>query len=189
RAQLRAEVRRILKELAITTIYVTHDQEEALEIADRVAVMHDGVIEQIDTPRNLYQNPKRFVVADFLGVENLFKIEPHDLIEEDEENKIYKFGKRKLRIPRHMIPKDPERVFYLGIRPEKIKIGAPPAPDIEKLTGVVSLKSFRGEQIRYVVETDLGALVVHVQSTSDQDYKIGEKVSLYFNLEDMLVLL
>ena len=70
RVTLRDEIRRIQRELGITTIFVTHDQEEALAVSDRVAVMSDGNIEQIGTPEELYLNPKSAFVADFVGLSN-----------------------------------------------------------------------------------------------------------------------
>jgi len=70
RVQLRDEIRRIQTELGITTVFVTHDQEEALAVADRVAVMRDGVIEQIGTPEELYSTPASPFVADFVGLSN-----------------------------------------------------------------------------------------------------------------------
>jgi len=70
RVQLRDEIRRIQTELGITTVFVTHDQEEALAVADRVAVMRDGVIEQIGTPEELYATPSSAFVADFVGLSN-----------------------------------------------------------------------------------------------------------------------
>jgi thiamine transport system ATP-binding protein len=71
RQGLRAEIRRIQRELGITTVYVTHDQEEALALADRIAVMRNGRIEQIDIPRTLYRRPRSLFVASFLGQANL----------------------------------------------------------------------------------------------------------------------
>src|SRR5207302_8794277 len=72
RLRLRAELRRIQQDLGISTIYVTHDQEEALSIADRIAVMRDGRIEQIGRPEEIYGAPRTDFVADFVGVSNLF---------------------------------------------------------------------------------------------------------------------
>jgi putative spermidine/putrescine transport system ATP-binding protein len=72
RVDLRAEIRQIQSELRITTVYVTHDQEEALSISDRVAVMHDGTIEQIGTPEEIYRNPANRFLAAFIGTANQF---------------------------------------------------------------------------------------------------------------------
>src|SRR6266853_1552409 len=71
RIQVRAEIRRLQRELAITTIYVTHDQEEALSLSDRVAVMRDGRVLQVGAPKELYERPRTRFVADFVGTNNL----------------------------------------------------------------------------------------------------------------------
>ena len=75
RQEMRREIRRILKEARRTALYVTHDQEEAMEIADRVVVMRGGSIEQIALPADLYRNPASAYIAEFLGHENLFQVD------------------------------------------------------------------------------------------------------------------
>ncbi|WP_048159803.1 ABC transporter ATP-binding protein [Thermococcus barophilus] len=75
RERLRGEIKRIQKELGITTIYVTHDQEEAMAISDRIAVMNDGRIEQVGKPLELYYHPKTEFVAKFLGLSNIIELE------------------------------------------------------------------------------------------------------------------
>ena len=79
RDQLQIEIKTIQQELGLTVIYVTHDQEEALVMSDRIAVMHNGLIEQFDTPRELFERPKTPFVADFLGAANFLpgRIEKH----------------------------------------------------------------------------------------------------------------
>ena len=71
RLQVRAEIRKLQKELAITSIYVTHDQEEALTISDRIAVIERGKVQQIGAPMDLYERPENPFVADFIGINNL----------------------------------------------------------------------------------------------------------------------
>src|SRR6187200_141180 len=73
RLEMRAEIRRIHNELGATTIYVTHDQDEALSLADRIVVLRDGVIRQVGTPKELYEAPSHFDVADFMGFRNKLK--------------------------------------------------------------------------------------------------------------------
>lgn len=73
RKQMQLELKRLQKKLNITFIYVTHDQEEALSMSDRIAVMHEGVLEQLDTPINIYEKPKTKFVATFIGETNLFE--------------------------------------------------------------------------------------------------------------------
>jgi len=81
-AKLRVEMRNIIKQIqrqiGITTVYVTHDQEEALAISDRIAVMHDGVIQQIDTPKRLYQRPANVFVSTFIGLSNVLPAKVQD---------------------------------------------------------------------------------------------------------------
>ena len=71
RVEMRNVIKRIQRQIGITTVYVTHDQEEALAISDRIAVMHDGVIQQIDTPKRLYQRPANVFVSTFIGLSNI----------------------------------------------------------------------------------------------------------------------
>lgn len=71
RVELREEIRRIQKEIGITTVYVTHDQEEAMAVSDRIAVMKDGVIQQCDMPRKIYHKPNNMFVASFIGTNNV----------------------------------------------------------------------------------------------------------------------
>src|ERR1051325_5407076 len=71
RVQVRSEIRRLQQALGITTVYVTHDQEEALSLSDRVAVMRDGRLQQVATPKELYERPANRFVADFVGTNNL----------------------------------------------------------------------------------------------------------------------
>ncbi|MEM4482197.1 MAG: ABC transporter ATP-binding protein, partial [Desulfurococcaceae archaeon] len=74
RSKLRVEIKRIQREFNITTVYVTHDQDDAFEIGDRIAVLHDGSIEKVDTPLNILNNPETYYVASFLGYENILPI-------------------------------------------------------------------------------------------------------------------
>ncbi len=73
RVEMRNVIKRIQRQIGITTVYVTHDQEEALAISDRIAVMHDGVIQQIDTPKRIYQRPANIFVSTFIGLSNVLK--------------------------------------------------------------------------------------------------------------------
>lgn len=75
RHEMRGEIKRLHNDLGLTTIYVTHDQEEALSLADRLVVLHDGQIQQIGTPENVYLNPTNTFVADFMGYRNLISME------------------------------------------------------------------------------------------------------------------
>ena len=107
REHMKVELKLLQKEIGTTFVYITHDQSEALVMSDQVAVMHDGQFEQIDTPRNLYKNPKTSFVAGFVGDTNRFEIESSD-----NDSMITKGG---WKLKRSDITIKPE-VFY--IRPE-----------------------------------------------------------------------
>src|SRR5512136_1009522 len=81
RIQVRAEIRKLQKDLAITTIYVTHDQEEALTLSDRIAVVDHGKLQQLGSPRDLYERPENPFVADFIGINNLIAGEVKEIRE------------------------------------------------------------------------------------------------------------
>jgi len=120
RVQMRAEIVRLQRELCTTTIYVTHDQIEAMTMGDRVAVLKDGILQQVDTPSNLYKNPKNVFVAGFIGspAMNIFK--------GNLENKILKFGKNSIELPEDLIRQNSALKNYnkkeviFGFRPEHL---------------------------------------------------------------------
>jgi putative spermidine/putrescine transport system ATP-binding protein len=116
RVQLREEIRRIQSRLGITTIYVTHDQEEALSISDRVAVMYGGRIEQVGTPPEMYGSPATPFVAEFIGTMNR-------LVSTVEDDGILEHGGRRLRVDAARGLPRGERVLLL-VRPETVEVAA-----------------------------------------------------------------
>jgi len=143
RLRLRGEIRKIQQDLGITTVYVTHDQEEALSIADRIAVMRKGRIEQVGRPEEIYARPRTDFVADFIGVSNLLAcrvVSARDGVVEWE-------GER-LRIALNG-GQDGERVL-LSLRPEKLAVVAERAPDDgrNRLHGVLEVVTFLGPFVR-----------------------------------------
>jgi len=148
-ARMRVEVRRELRDLqqrlGITTIFVTHDQEEANTICDRIAVMKDGVIQQVGTPMELYERPANLFVAGFLGTANILEGAP------DSGSFVLKGGAR-VALPSGDIPRNARLVFrpqYAAIVPK----GAPAAGNIT-LSGKIVHREFLGATVRYAV--DLG---------------------------------
>jgi putative spermidine/putrescine transport system ATP-binding protein len=113
RVDLRAEIRRIQSELGITTVYVTHDQEEALSISDRVAVMRDGTIEQIGTPEDIYRNPSSRFLASFIGTANQFSGNAID--DQTVQGAHFKFH---VPVPEKLVGKS----VVVLVRPENIKV-------------------------------------------------------------------
>ncbi|MEW9124515.1 MAG: ABC transporter ATP-binding protein [Thermotaleaceae bacterium] len=113
RQRLRIEIRRLQKELGITAVYVTHDQEEALSMAEQVVLMNNGVVEQMGTPEELYYQPKSYFVAHFLGKSNTLEIEK-------KEEKYY-LGKQLVNIPKNFIIEE-NKELSLVIRSDEIKM-------------------------------------------------------------------
>ena len=167
RVQMRVEIKRIQKKLGITTIFVTHDQEECFSISDKVAVMREGVIEQYDTPEQIYTYPKTEFVARFIGFENFIRLkkqQEHRYIADDETM--------------FCIDMDTEQVECKGtIRPDDILIKDDMSGE-NMVVGEVQVRTFLGKSYQYEVKTKLGALVVN--ASSEKVYETGD--TLYLQL-------
>jgi multiple sugar transport system ATP-binding protein len=130
RVQVRAEIARIQRDLGVTTIYVTHDQSEAVTLGDRVCVMRDGVLQQVDRPQVLYERPANLFVAGFIGSPAMNLIEA-DLVDRQDGSLAARFGRHELRVPAETLAARPAlrsyagRQLVLGIRPEDIGHGDP----------------------------------------------------------------
>jgi putative spermidine/putrescine transport system ATP-binding protein len=165
RVQLRDEIRRIQTELGITTLFVTHDQEEALAVADRVAVMNSGNIEQIGTPEELYTSPATAFVANFVGLSNRV---PAELRGRDVTVYGIKLG---------LLGTSPgDGPVSAMIRPEDIGIAAESA-STSGLMATVLTSSFLGSFRRTHVRLDDGTLV-SVQHDVNEHFETGDEVRL-----------
>ena len=161
RVQVRGEIRKLQRELGITTVYVTHDQEEALSLSDRVAVMKDGRVLQVGRPRELYERPRTRFVADFVGTNNLLA----GRIVERRGGRLVvdtALGALEAIGPGDGAP-GTERCV-LAIRPENVGIAAgaatgPPGAGANAATGRVALVSYLGNTLRYDVETAPGLIL------------------------------
>lgn len=183
RSRLRSDLRRILKELNITTVYVTHDRDDAFEIADKIAVMNYGVIEQVDDPEKLFNKPKTRFVAEFVGVENTFKID-HTKIEELENYLLLTTNNDTyLLLPKHH---SKSKIMYFGIRPEKLIVMKEKPEKPPYIKGKILIKAFKGTFLRYVVKTSLGNFIVHSPSEIGT-INVGDTVYLTYNVEDILL--
>jgi spermidine/putrescine ABC transporter ATP-binding subunit len=154
RVQVRAEIRKLQQELGITTIYVTHDQEEALSLSDRVAVMKDGRVLQVGAPKELYERPRTRFVADFVGTNNLV---PGRVSERAGAELVVDTAIGRLRA----VPSGPvgDRCV-LAIRPENVTIGADRTTDAGNVvSGRVSFVAYLGSALRYDIEAGQGQLL------------------------------
>ncbi|MTI67202.1 MAG: ABC transporter ATP-binding protein [Firmicutes bacterium] len=184
RVKMRVGIRKIQKELNITTVYVTHDQEECFSISDKVAVMNEGVIEHLDTPQNIYDNPKTEFVANFVGFENFIDL---SLQSKNEDISTYnsKNG-RVFKVKSTNINSNKETIKG-AIRPEEIKIvnKGGDNKDENTLDGIVGISTFLGKEYQYMVDTEVGKLLVN--GNTNKRYKEGEKVKLYLPKEKMVL--
>jgi ABC-type Fe3+/spermidine/putrescine transport system ATPase subunit len=178
RVQVRAEIRRLQRELAITTIYVTHDQEEALSLSDRVAVMRDGRVLQVGPPRDLYERPRTRFVADFVGTNNLVPGE----VESRAAGGTDVVVRTALGPLRAIASEAVSARCVLAVRPENVALGSAAAGEGNRVTGRVSLVSYLGSTVRYDVETEAGlVLKADIRDAWHHDpLPVGRPVTLSF---------
>jgi len=146
REQMRTEIRRIQKRLAITSVYVTHDQIEAMTLSDRVVIINNGKIEQIGTPTEVYRRPQTHFVADFIGRANF--IEAKVNARRDDRLMVEALG-TPLRVPASGEHRPGETVT-LVVRPEMVEIDTPGA----QVEGIVRRAAYLGNVIEYDVEVN-----------------------------------
>lgn len=174
RVQLRDEIRRLQLRLGITTVFVTHDQEEALAVSDRIAVMDAGRIEQIGTPEELYLRPQTPVVAAFVGLSSVLPgVAAGDRVTVWGTSLPVATGQATGQAAGHT--DGPVEVL---VRPENVRVHvADGAADASGAAGQVEECTFLGSFRRSVVRTDDGA-IVHVQHGSDERLEYGQRVRL-----------
>jgi len=160
RVEMRAEIARLQRELGVTTIYVTHDQVEAMTLGDRVAIMRDGILQQVAGPQALYDRPRNLFVAEFIGSPAM-NLVGADLVRSNGDL-VAKFGDTTLPVgervlsSRPALPKFEGRRLILGVRPEDIEDAA--FGDGERLSAVVDIREDMGSEV--FVHFDAGARMV-----------------------------
>ncbi len=179
RKQLQLELKRVQHEVGITFVHVTHDQEEAMTMADSIAVMNDGRIEQLGAPAELYERPRTAFVAGFLGVSNLL---PGTV---DGDGAVLLDGGAKVRVAPQALAGRSGRVA-VGVRPEKVRLGAGEANALE---GAIAEVAYIGVSSQYIVNTLAGPLAVYVQNADPGARAIsaGESVTLSWSPEATFV--
>ncbi len=203
RVQMRAEVARIQRRIGVSTIYVTHDQVEAMTMGDRVTVMRDGILQQVDTPQHLYDNPDNIFVAAFIGspAQNLY-----DAVVGEGARSV-KLGSQSVMLPDAVAVQRPALRSYvgkdvvIGMRPEHLRAAS---PDITgpKLVGDVELIEALGSEL--VIHFTIDAHRVIAEGALDKDeaaamqsgegvarveaktpVKVGDKMTFSVDVEDM----
>lgn len=177
REEMRGEIRDLQLRLGITTLFVTHDQDEALSLSDFVAVMHEGRIVQVGSPRDIYENPKTRFVADFVGWTNFL---PAALIDRTTAEI---GGKRFTVAPTDL---SPSNTVHLGIRPEDVLVGENRSGDDNTLGGEVRTSMFMGSHT--VVEVDIDGDILIAHAPAQTDVKRGDTVAVQLPPDRLLVL-
>ncbi|MDD5369297.1 MAG: ABC transporter ATP-binding protein [Anaerolineaceae bacterium] len=181
RLSLRTEIRAIQQKLGITTVYVTHDQEEALSLSDRVVVMSEGHIEQIGTPFEIYNFPKTRFVASFVGTLNVI-----DAVVADREGKL-RLDKQEVSLS-CPVSADPGDTIQMALRPELISLES----DIENanhLDARIEKVTFLGSIVRIQVSLETQRLFLDIFNNPNLVLpKLGDRVTLSFPREACLLL-
>lgn len=188
REHMQIEIRNLQRELIITSLYVTHDQQEALTMSDRVAVFDQGKIQQVGTPDELYEKPSNPFVADFIGESNF--IAGH-IVGLEDDSAIMTSEDREVEIP---CPRTSglvmEQKVQLVIRPEKIRFVEPSFNPLVRVDGVVEELIYSGEVRRYTIRIsheqtiDLKQQIIH----GVKAFRKGDRVSVGWSLEDSKIL-
>ncbi len=171
RVQMRTIIKKLQRRLGITTIYVTHDQEEALAISDRIAVMNLGEVMQVGTPEEIYKKPANAFVSGFIGVSNFMD---GKIIEKDGKKVLDLEGKYQREVK-----SDYTGDFVMAARPEQVKFAD------SGLAGKISISTFLGDFIEYEVEIENGQILQVNEYTKDTSYikKDDEEVFVDFALD------
>ena len=167
REEVRLEIRRLQRSLGITTILVTHDQDEALSLSDNVVVLHQGRVQQIATPSEMYHRPQNRFVADFLGIANFLEGAAVD---------------RKIRLAGGELAPCAGAVAGAGhivgvLRPERVRLANGDGRH-DCISGRISEAVFLGEAVRYSVTLDSGFTLIAQSSESRRSYAEGTKVTV-----------
>jgi iron(III) transport system ATP-binding protein len=181
RVQVRQEIRKLQRELGITTMYVTHDQEEALTLSDRIAVFNQGKVFQVGPPKQLYERPANRFVADFIGINNLIdgvveRVEP-------DKGRLWAktaVGELSALLDERLRPGDR---CVLCIRPENATVGGQPGADRNFVQGQITFAAYLGNSLRYDIELAPG-LVFKVDIRDPWHHEIlptGSAVAVSFS--------
>ncbi|HEX2090453.1 MAG TPA: sn-glycerol-3-phosphate ABC transporter ATP-binding protein UgpC [Actinomycetota bacterium] len=177
RVQMRSEIARLQAELGVTTIYVTHDQTEAMTMGDRVAVMRKGMLQQVDTPQTLYDHPANLFVAGFIGSPAMNMVEAE--LSSENGAMFIGFGGFRLRLDDKLVAAKPALKSYagknvvLGIRPEDMEDAAlvGDAPRDRRISAKVDLREALGSQV--LIHFTVSAPLVLTEDTKELASDVG----------------
>lgn len=177
REETRVEIKRLQTELGVTTVYVTHDQTEAMSMSDRIMVMENGYVKQIGTPQEIYNRPDNRFVASFIGETNLVKVTVKKMTSTDVEVE----SDEGIRITSDVgnwskgIDLKKGDTAYLSIRPESLKIG----PGMNEMTGKIKFVEFTGVSINYLIDVSGFEFNMMMINNGDEILSIGDSMTIH----------
>ena len=182
RKQMQTELKRLQRKLGITFIYVTHDQEEALTMSDRIAIMNEGNLEQIGTPDEIYEKPASRFVADFIGESNIF----YGTIEEKKDN-LCSLNIESGTVSAEGKKFNSKEIVYLSVRPEKILIS-----DVKKdgfsIVGTVKEHIYIGSIIKTLIMLPTGEEIKKTTTAGERLAAVDSVVYPYWNVKDAVLI-
>ena len=201
RISTRLEIRKLQQRIGITSVYVTHDQEEAMTLSDRVVIMNEGKIQQIGTPQEIYAYPNNYFVADFIGKANFMEGKVHKIltpknVEIEVKGYIFKIALHNLSF------KEGDKILLL-VRPEAVDLKAktsqsitvrPEAVDLkaktsQSITGKIQQIIYLGSHLVYKIKVDNDIFTIEIANPQEQrNFSTGEEVSLCFKENSLHVL-
>ncbi len=183
RVEMREELKRLQRKLGITTIYVTHDQDEAMALSDRIAVMNLGRVVEVGRPDELYRRPRSFFVATFIGRSNVLECRATEV--RGEEIALECSGvKLVATVADSSARLSPGDMVYAVFRPHSARLDPPPRRASE-LSGTVSLVSYGGEHLEVRLESPIGKLLVYLPP--DFKASVGDRLRFYLSFDEVLV--
>jgi iron(III) transport system ATP-binding protein len=172
RRRMREDIRDLQRKLGLTSVYVTHDQEEALAVSDRIIVMDHGVIAQEGSPADLYERPANAFVADFMGGATLV---PCEIVGREGERAVVRLGPLTLKLMSPLAPKE----GLLVVRPHAVELGRNSSPN--SMAAEVRKSTYLGSHWEYVLATPVGELFVSSQRT--EAFSPGDTAHVIFTPE------
>ena len=186
RDEMQEEIKRFQQEMGVTVVYVTHDQQEAAFLADRIAIMREGALAQIGSPRTLYEHPNSRFVAEFLGEASIFAIKS---VKSDGDLHNVVLDNGVSAVVRDKI--DAQRVGFACIRPERVTLGPKAGKLANSFTGIVRESLYTPGSIRYRVELAGSGCSLKVRALPLGDleiYEPGAQVDVGWSADDMTIL-
>lgn len=181
RQQMQQELKDIQKRLGIAFVYITHDQEEALNMSDRIAIMREGRFEQIGSPEEIYERPQTRFAAGFIGQTNLLEMQ---VVSVDERGLMLEYAGTKIGARKPDFEVKPGDTVALSLRTERIGFARTPTAECV-LPGVLKSRHYAGGSMRAMIQLDSGRdVLVLCQSSERAQGEIGERVFLSWNRDE-----